>query len=145
MGPERRAVAVADAVKLEAPPPRQRVIERDGRLVVIDRGAPATPTRTAPSTPRASFQKTAFDGRGVLTTRRWYDDKGPRRLAVDEGVGRIARRAPIILAVLVIALAAMMVFLPWALIAIPALVQPKLWQKQRARITAWLDRFPAAT
>ena len=145
MGPERGAVAGAGAMKLEAPPPRQRVIERDGRLVVIDRGAPEATAPIARPAGRKGFQKTAFDGRGVLTTRRWYDDKGPRRLAVDEGVGRIARRAPIILAVLVIALAAMMVFFPWALIAIPALVQPKLWQKQRARITAWLDRFPAAT
>ncbi|TPG16654.1 hypothetical protein EAH87_13420 [Sphingomonas koreensis] len=135
---------MARAVKLEAPPPRQRVIERDGKLVVIDSGAPDSPRSAGPA-PSGWFQKTAFDGRGVLTTRHWYDDKGPRRLTVGGDVGRVARWAPAGAVIAVLLLAAAMFFLPWALIAIPALVQPKLWQKQRARFTAWLDRFPAAT
>lgn len=136
---------------LEAPPPRARVIERDGRLVVIDGGVPT------PSFPRSSriprsrtrkaqwFEQTSFDGRGILTTRAWYDLKGPRRLVLDSGSGKIARIA-VIAAVLggLIALG-VVIAMPWALVAIPALVQPKLWKRARERLTARLDRFPAAT
>jgi len=134
---------------LEAPTPRTRVIERDGRLMVIDGGAPT------PSFPRSSriprshavkaqwFQQTSFDGRGILTTRAWYDLKGPRRLALDSGSGRIARLAVVGMVIGALAAIGLAIAMPWALVAIPALVQPKLWRKTRARLTAWLDRFPA--
>ena len=134
---------------LEAPPPRTRVIERDGRLVVIDGGVPT------PSFPRSSripqsrtgkaqwFEQTSFDGRGILTTRAWYDLKGPRRLALDSWSGKIARLAVVGMVVGALAAIGLAIAMPWALVAIPALVQPKLWQKTRARLTALLDRFPA--
>ena len=134
---------------LEAPPSRRRVIERDGRLVVIDGSAPT------PSFPRSSriprpharkarwFEQTSFDGRGILTTRAWYDLKGPRRLALDSWSGKIARLAVVGMVVGALAAIGLAIAMPWALVAIPALIQPKLWQKTRARLTAWLDRFPA--
>ncbi|MGN6279060.1 MAG: hypothetical protein ACTHM8_10115 [Sphingomonas sp.] len=126
-------------MKLEAPPPRQRVIERGGRLVVIDSGA-QTPMRRE-TTGGPTFRQTAFDGRGILTTRTWYDAKGPRRLAVDPTTGRIARLAPIVAGVALLALAGLLVAFPYALVAIPAFVRPKPWKALKARITGYLDRF----
>lgn len=140
-------MAGAGAVKLEAPPPRQRVIERDGRLVVIDSGASAPP-RSPVSRPRAEgrwFERTSFDGRGVLTTRSWYDLKGPRRLQLDPGSARIARLAPLVVSLVALAAIGGAVFFPWLLVVIPALIQPKPWKNLRGRITERLDRFPAAT
>ena len=132
---------------LEAPPPRRRVIERDGRLVVIDGGSSEANYSVAPRVRSRGrwFEQTSFDGRGILTTRAWYDLKGPRRLVLDSGSGKIARIA-VIAAVLggLIALG-VVIAMPWALVAIPALVQPKLWKRARERLTARLDRFPAAT
>jgi hypothetical protein len=126
-------------VKLEAPPPRQRVIERDGRLVVVDSGAP-TPMRRE-KIGGTGFRQTAFDGRGILTTRAWYDAKGPRRLAVDPTTGRVARLAPIAAAVVLLALAGLMIAFPVALVAIPVFAQPKSWKPMKARVTAYLDKF----
>ena len=128
---------------LEAPPPRQRVIERDGRLVVLDSGGIA-PERATATVRERGFRQTAFDGRGILTTRRWYDDKGPRRLEVDPGTGRIARLTPVAAALGVLVLAGVLIAFPYALAAIPFLVQPKPWKTIRGRITAYLDKFPAA-
>lgn len=126
-------------MKLEAPPPRQRVIERDGRLVVIDSGAQTPMQRETIGGP--AFRQTAFDGRGILTTRAWYDAKGPRRLAVDRTTGRIARLAPAIAIVAALALAGLLFVFPFALVAIPVLVQPKPWKRSKARITGYLDKF----
>jgi hypothetical protein len=131
----------AHAVKLEAPPPRQRVIERDGRLVVIDSGAvPRAEPRKAAG---ATFRQTAFDGRGILTTRRWYDDKGPRQLAVDPVTGKVARAAPAIAAIAVLALIALFIMLPYALAVVPLAVQPKPWRRMKAKVTGYLDKFSA--
>lgn len=136
---------------LEAPPPRRRVIERDGRLVVVDGGAPTPrfpPSSRLPSARRRKaqwFEQTSFDGRGILTTRAWYDLKGPRRLALDPWSGKIARVAPLAAILIILALAALASVFPWVLIAIPALYRPKQWQATRERLTARLDRFPAAT
>ena len=135
---------------LEAPPPRTRVIERDGRLVVVDGGVPAlsVPRSSRIPKPRTRkalwFEQTSFDGRGILTTRAWYDLKGPRRLALDPWSGKIVRFAAVGTLVCALAAIGLAIAVPWVLVAIPALVQPKLWQKGRARITLWLDRFPAA-
>lgn len=133
-------------MKLEAPPPRQRVIERDGRLVVVDSGAPVVAPSVSRRPARSGrwFEPTSFDGRGVLTTRAWYDLKGPRRLELDPGSGKIARIVPLAAIIVALALVAVMIVLPWALVAIPALIQPKAWRKARTRLTAWLNRFPAA-
>ena len=45
----------------------------------------------------------------------------------------------------IVGFGAVALFVPWVLAVIAVFAQPKLWQRQRARITAWLDRFPAAT
>lgn len=136
---------------LTAPPPRYRVEERGGKLVVIDGGAPGPGMRISSSAPSAparrgkSFEKIAFDGRGVLTTRAFYDQKGPRRLAVGPDIGMLARWLPVAWLLALLGAGVLALFAPWALVAVPVLAQPKLWRRQRARITAWLDRFPAAT
>ena len=68
-----------------------------------------------------------------------------KSVVLDSDSGKIARIA-VIAAVLggLIALG-VVIAMPWALVAIPALVQPKLWKRARERLTARLDRFPAAT
>jgi hypothetical protein len=129
---------------LEAPPPRRRVIERDGRLVVIDGGAPTSNFPQSRTARARWFEQTSFDGRGILTTRAWYDLKGPRRLALDSGSGKIARLAVIGMVSGALVAIGLAIAVPWVLVAIPALIQPKLWKRARERLTAWLDRFPAA-
>jgi len=133
---------------LEAPPPRRRIVERDGRLVAIDSGdvrAGNNATRRTRLRGRW-FERTSFDGRGILTTRAWYDLKGPRRLALDPWSGKIARVALPVALFALLALLGLLILVPWLLVvAIPALIRPKLWKQARERLTARLDRFPAAT
>jgi hypothetical protein len=128
---------------LVAPRPRYRVEERGGKLVVIDGGRPVE-AQARPGQSGKWFERTSFDGRGVLTTKTFYDLKGPRRVTVGPGSARMMGYAPLLAIVVLAALIGVAVVFPWALVAIPALIQPKMWQRQRARITAWLDSLPPA-
>lgn len=134
----------------QPPPSRYRVVEQGRRLVVIDThtGRPAAQTRdAAPATDTAPLgpERIAFDGRAVLVTRAFYDDKAPRRLILDEGTARwleTARSLGVGAAVLAIVAA---VFLP-ALLAVLvftaiALANPKTRAAVRKPVTAWLDRY----
>jgi len=133
------------------PPSRYRVVEKGRRLVVIDTRTGEAPTRVGRDAVKdlpLGPERIAFDGRSVLVTRRFYDDKAPRRLTLDEGATRWlegARSLAIGGAVLAVVL---LIFLPWlALVVIP--VAALLLRRQgraalRALATRWLDRYDAS-
>lgn len=134
----------------QPPPSRYRVVEQGRRLVVIDtrtgtsadRGRDVAPTGA--KTPLGP-ERIAFDGRAVLVTRPFYDDKAPRRLVLDEGAARWlenARSLGIGAAVLAVVAAILIPqIVPIGLIAIVAVVNGKSRARLRAGLTAWLDRF----
>ncbi|WP_394654333.1 hypothetical protein [uncultured Sphingomonas sp.] len=133
----------------QPPPSRYRVVEQGRRLVVIDTrtGAPADQGRDVAPMEKAGLgpERIAFDGRAVLVTRPFYDDKAPRRLVLDEGAARWlenARSLGIGTAVLTVVAA---IFAPSiiavAVIGAVALANPKTRAGLRKPITAWLDRY----
>lgn len=132
---------------IEAPPSRYRVVERGRRLVVIDThtGQPATralPAREPGATP--STAPVADEGRSsfaVLTTSRLYDLKAPRRIVMTPSFSdRIGRAAGGWVVALFVGGTVVTLFAPmlW-LVALFALLQPKLRDRVRAWITAQLD------
>lgn len=154
---------------LQPPPSRYRVIERGRRLEVIDTRADASPDGAPPPLVRRGardrvsaaegalsrlaesdaktgglIERTGFDGRAVFATRRWFDDKAPRRLALDpeavrrlETVRSVATGAAVLLVIAIVFQPAFAL-----LLALPA--SPRLRARLRARATAWLDRFSPA-
>lgn len=136
----------------QPPPSRYRVVEKGRRLVVIDTQTGEPPARAgrdaASDVTPLGPERIAFDGRSVLVTRRFYDDKAPRRLTLDEGTTRWlegARSLAIGGAVLGIVL---LIFLPWlAFGAVPIavlLLRPQGRAALRALATRWLDRYEAS-
>ena len=143
------------------PPPRYRVVERGRRLEVIDTwaagGPPPQSITLRPSerprdlavpAPGASPVTNAARtlGRTGFTTSRLYDDKGPRRIAVDSDGQRqleTARNA----AAFGVALAIVLIFLWWPiLLVLPFLLASRQSRTAaRAAVTRWLDKLDQAT
>ncbi|MES1976311.1 MAG: hypothetical protein V4472_27970 [Pseudomonadota bacterium] len=148
------------------PPPRYRIVERKGRLIVTDTwagGRPPQPgavlgARDAPrSTGRAKGHidllvmiacRGASDaaGRPILSTHAYYDERGPRDIMLGARGARRLRRA-LTGAVAVIGI---MLLLVWAVpdLVIPAFILFGLGLSgantvARAHITRWLDRLEA--
>ncbi|MCW3846864.1 hypothetical protein OF829_06400 [Sphingomonas sp. LB-2] len=82
---------------MDMPPSRYKVVEEGRRLVVIDRMTGERvhrqmpgPSRPGSSPPQAANRaplpepapRAAQPGETVLTTQRWFDDKGPRTIAL---------------------------------------------------------------
>ena len=130
---------------MEAPPQRYRVVEQDRRLKVIDtwtETAPppvTTPTRIARARP--GMRTLNFGGTAALTTRRWYDDKGPRTLTLDPAAAALVSRVRLGAIVLAFAYVVLAIAWPGALVLLALVFQPKLWKGARERVTSWLDRF----
>ncbi|HVI98109.1 MAG TPA: hypothetical protein VM657_03500 [Sphingomonas sp.] len=135
----------ARAVRIEAPPQRYRVVERDRRLHVIDtwaQGGTPAPTRLPPAEPRAAgLDRINFGGAATLTTRSWYDLKGPRTLTLDPGAAALVSRARLVGIALAAVFMLAVIWMPTLLVLLALLFQPKNWKNARARATAWLDRF----
>ena len=126
----------------EPPPSRYRVVERGRRLEVID-------TLSGETTPAPSRSADALGPGSAITTHRWFDDKAPRRLALDpaaaEWLGR-ARQASVVGAVITLGLVALWpaLLLPIG-VSVAALIDRRVRTRLRAAITARLDRLdPAA-
>lgn len=127
------------------PPPRYRVIEEGRRLVVIDNwaesGRPASVTRAPPAdTPGAlgAVQQTGFDGRGIITTSPFYDDKGPRTIRLDPGSASLTKLARWTVVGIAMAVLVAIIVSPWLLIPL-GFVVVQGFKKIRAGITRWLD------
>lgn len=133
----------------DMPPSRFRVVERGRRLVVIDTQADKSPPvrRTAAPRPasdktRARFQlpeKIRFDGAASWTTDGFYDAKGPRALTLNAGAMQKLRFAGAGLVALVILWVLVASFVPPLWGAPLLLLNPKMRQTMRDRVTAWLD------
>jgi hypothetical protein len=134
----------------QPPPSRYRVVEQGRRLVVIDirSGEPAGRRRdVAPSDtkPPLGPERIAFDGRAVLVTRPFYDDKAPRRLVLADAAARWLENArslaigaavtAVVLTIVLPSLAAIFV------IGAVALANGRTRATIRSQITAWLDRY----
>ena len=129
---------------LDPPPGRYRVVEKDRRLIVIETATGAPVARRPVPDARPGVAQTMFDGRATLTTRAFYDAKGPRTLTLDPGATALLGRLRLvgIAAALLYVIAA--VALPWILLLIPLLAsQPKLRAAARTAATRWLDRYAA--
>ena len=137
-----------DRVTSGPPPSRYRVVEQDRRLVVIDTLTDESATRDrGPVSQKAPLgpERIAFDGRAVLVTRPFYDDKAPRRLMLDDATATVAENARSIAIGAVAAAVAVAILMPAAtvvLVAALAIVGSKSGRAAlRAPITAWLDRY----
>lgn len=139
----------------QPPMPRYRVIERGRRLEVIDtRTGEAVkaavmrePGRAAASRWPTLPEAEGFDGRALLSTHRWYDDKAPRRVLLDPGtmqwIGMAKGMA--IIAAMALVLVAIAAPAALAVLLLPlALVRSTTRRALRAAATGWLDTFTEA-
>lgn len=145
----------------QPPPPRYKIVERDGRLITIDTWAkkgPPAPNVPPPLTPRTDFAAagggfgemlvasllTVRDeqGRRLLTTSPNWDRKGPRIIALSaRGERRIGAVLVTlcILALLVIAAAIIDLDLLLPLVVIAIVVAGALSSSRAAPVTRFLD------
>ena len=152
---------------MDAPGTRYKVVERGRRLEVIDtwnnnaavkpvRAEPVDrapqrdayaamesmrgPRREAPATSAASAPRLDQRGRGLLQTRSWYDEKGPREIVVTQA-GAEKLRGLRIVAFVALFILAVMAFLFWPLLFIvPFFVLNEATRKNlRAASTKFLD------
>jgi hypothetical protein len=137
-------MARAAAMKVEAPPQRYRVVERDRRLQVIDtwaEGGPAPVSRPNPAAAKPGMKRLNFGGTAELTTHPLYDLKAPRTLMLDPGAAAIVSRVKLALVALVFACVLAAIWQPALLVLLALALQPKLWNGLKARSTDWLDQF----
>ncbi|RYE01609.1 MAG: hypothetical protein EOP61_10745 [Sphingomonadales bacterium] len=147
---------------MDAPDTRYKVIERGRRLEVIDTwngNAPVRPRADPMPAPRRNLEAAARAlhapptaqmragrpnqrGRGPLRTMPWYDDKGPRQIAVTEA-GEAKLKGLRIVALTCLFIAAVMAFLFWPLLFIaPFLILNDGARKSlRAASTKFLDEL----
>jgi hypothetical protein len=131
-------VAAAQGVT-EIPPSRWKVVERGRRLVVIDtlsgEEAGPSPAVAPPST------MISADKGSVLTTRAWYDVKGPRTIALDARAVALLGRAR---TAVVIGLAIWVVIgvtMPLLFAPLLALGQVQVRGRLRDAATRFIDRL----
>ncbi|MFA5963905.1 MAG: hypothetical protein WC804_07800 [Sphingomonas sp.] len=156
---------------MRPPPSRYRVIERGGRLIVIDNWAkggetqlvervatsrrPVSPPRHAPRgmmppardglLPRlvrvATVGAVDPQGRPFWTTARWYDTKGPRSFAL--GRAGVQRLGHGLLGLMALALAALigLFVIGFPMIVILGALVATLRNNFSTFVTNWVDRF----
>ncbi|MFM9827866.1 MAG: hypothetical protein ACKVOB_03855 [Sphingomonas sp.] len=139
----------------DAPQSRYKVVERDRRLVVIDRWADssspmdqgtsewpaAEPGWQAP----IALNKTSFDGRSTLNTLALYDNNGPRAIALDANSAALVNGVKLALAMAVLTVIVLAVTYPATLLIVPVALNKAVRTPIRKRITAWLDGVAAAS
>ncbi len=139
----------------DAPQSRYKVVERDRRLVVIDRWAGrdrspeggasnAQPAKRAWAAPIA-ITRTAFDGRSTLRTLALYDDNGPRTIPLDPGAAALVKGARVAMAIAVLVMVAAAFAYPVTLVIVPLALNKAVRAPIRRQLTAWLDRVAAAS
>jgi len=130
----------------EIPPSRYKVVERGRRLEVIDTltGQPAAPGPVVPSTEGSALSRPSqlhLGGDGTLTTRRFYDDNGPRTLTLDTGAAATLSKLRLSAMGIAMALVIFAIAYPWLLLLPFALIDPRIRKGLRKAATTWLDRF----
>ena len=126
---------------IEPPPSRYRVVERGRRLEVMDtRATNGTPARRPAGGTRPPRGESGADG--AFTTARFYDDKAPRRIALDAAARDRLGRLRLIAAIAAMAWVMLAVWQPWvALAPLPILASNGPRGALRQRLTRWLDRY----
>ncbi len=156
---------------MRPPPSRYRVIERGGRLIVIDNwakrdaspvgDAPTTsrapraptgraPAGTMPSAPDGPLQRLVSlatigavdpEGRPFWVTARWYDAKGPRAFAL--GPAGVRRLGGALLGMLAFALAVLVGFFVVGvpMILILGALVATTGNTLATAVTRWIDGF----
>ena len=141
---------------IDIPPPRYRVIEKDRRLVVIDRhtdrpvvhGDRASPVASASTSPgllAPALTKVSFDGTADLVTQAFYDDHGPRTIRLDPNRAAIVERIKLGGIVAVMAAVLAVIVWPWLLGALALLASKPARTGVKCRITHWLDQAARET
>ncbi|MFD1789649.1 hypothetical protein ACFSC3_19005 [Sphingomonas floccifaciens] len=132
----------------QPPPSRYRVVEEGRRLVVIDTRTGESATRGRDALPERvplGPERIAFDGRAVLVTRPFYDDKGPRRLVLDEGTAAWLENARSLAIGGVVLAVVLTIFIPSLMalfvIGAVALANGRTRATLRSYATSWLDRY----
>ncbi len=138
------------------PPPRYKIVERDGRLHTIDTWADQPPTalsrnRTdliaagdglgAPFV-AALFRVRDAHGRRLLTTSPNWDRKGPRVIALSfAGERRIAALGLLSIGVLLVMLLLALIDLDWVMpiIVVAVVLAGALSSSRTGLVTRWLD------
>jgi hypothetical protein len=127
---------------MQPPPSRYKVVERGRRLEVIDTrtGKPASSSVRVPERERSGQAGAGIDS-GAFVTKRWYDDKAPRRIRLNF-VNRqrlLSLRWGIAIAVAILVVLSFL-FWPLAILLVVALAAgPKLRAQLRTASTRWLD------
>lgn len=145
---------------MDMPPTRYQVVERGRRLIVVDRwngGAPVAgmpiqqaarldrprQRMRAPAPSRNAARPEYLSEPRVLTTQRWFDDKGPRRVRLTE---QSRTSLGIATAVLLMSALVVVAILQW--FALPVfgffLLQPGVRGAIRKGATVWLDSLDEA-
>lgn len=157
--------------EMRPPPSRYRVIERGGRLIVIDSWAkgggtpavertatsrrPVTQPRRAPRGMMPSAQDGPLqrlvriatvgavdpEGRPFWITARWYDARGPREFAL--GRAGVRRLGRGLLGMMALGLAALISLfaIGFPMIVILGVLVATLRNNFSAAATSWVDRF----
>ncbi|WP_066798054.1 hypothetical protein [Sphingomonas soli] len=147
---------------MDAPRTRYKVVERGRRLEVVDTwngNAPVRPFADPAPAPRRDLKAAAravrrsrvertsastLDQRGarLLHTKPWYDDKGPRQIAVSLA-GQEKLKGLRIVAVAMALIGMVLIFFFWPLLFIlPFLLMNEATQKNlRAASTRFLDEL----
>jgi len=129
-------------MSMQPPPSRYKVVERGRRLEVIDTrtGKPASSSVRVPENGGGKTAGAGIDS-DVFVTKRWYDDKAPRRIRMNF-VNRqrlLGLRWWIAVAVAILVVLSFL-FWPLAIVLVVALAAgPKLRAQLRVASTRWLD------
>jgi hypothetical protein len=128
------------------PPSRYKVIERGRRLEVIDTltGQPASRSLPPPRADGGGGRQGGVEDGDSFTTRRWYDDKAPRRIRLNFATRKRFDQLRMTIAI-VVALLVAFAFLFWPFF-VPLLVVAGAvgWQQRvqaRTAVTRFLDGF----
>lgn len=138
------------------PPPRYKIIERDGRLLTIDTWAKQVPVappqrRSGPIAPgdaigaplvAALFRVRDAQGRRLLTTSPNWDRKGPRVIALSEaGEARIAALGLLSIGVALVLLLVALIDPDWLLpiVVVATVLAGAVSSSRTGVVTRWLD------
>lgn len=138
------------------PPPRYRIVERDGRLHTIDTWADAPPTiptrgRADPIAPGdgigapfvAAFLRVRdAEGRRLLTTSPNWDRKGPRVIALSAvGERRVGALGLLSVGVMLVLLMLAVIDLDWLMpiLVVTVVLAGAMSSSRTGLVTRWLD------
>lgn len=87
------------------------------------------------------MKSVAYDGRTELTTHPLFDEKGPRTMLLDPASAATINGIKLALISAFAVIVVLAILNPYMLVVpLAVIAQPKLRQRAKRAITAWLDR-----